>query len=167
MPSASSTAPLRSDWALTAWAIAAIAGEGLSWTSRRSSLMTSGSTNGINASERRSAPTSSSAIAMPGLAQRVEAREHLGGTVGQGALGELQDDIELAGVAGEQLADVGRRGLREQRRLDVDEQGLAQLRVQGAAHGGGAARPLELGQQAARVRGREEPVGALQRRPHG
>ena len=65
MPSASSTAPERSDCALTAWTMAAIAGEGLSCTSRRSSLMTSGAMNGISASERWSAPTSSSAIRSP------------------------------------------------------------------------------------------------------
>ena len=58
--------------------------------------MTSGSTNGISASERRSAPTSSSAIDDAGAAQRLDAGEHLGGPVGEGALGELEHDVELA-----------------------------------------------------------------------
>ena len=65
MPSASTVAPVRSAWAPTAPAIAAISGVGCACTSRRSSLMTSGRSKGISASERVSAPMSSSAIPHP------------------------------------------------------------------------------------------------------
>ena len=166
MPSASSTAPERSDCALTAWTMAAIAGEGLSCTSRRSSLMTSGAMNGISASERWSAPTSSSAIRQPAPPHRLDAREHLGGLVGQRALRELDDDVELRGGVLEQGDERRRHVDVEQRRLDVDEQGLAQARIQGALERGGAAGPLELRQQPARAGRLEQQVGPLQRRTH-
>ena len=118
---ASRIAPERSASALTAWTIAAIAGVGFSWTSRRSSLITSGRDEGH---QRERAVVGADVVegdreAEP--AQGVDAGEHLGGAVGQRALGELEHDVELR-----PRAPAARRRARdrrvEQRRLDVDEQ---------------------------------------------
>ncbi|MDA0136432.1 hypothetical protein OJ962_02915 [Solirubrobacter sp. CPCC 204708] len=98
-------------------------------------------------------------------AHGLDAGQHLGGLVGQGALGQLDHDLELARRAREQGHELlGHRDV-EQRRLDVDEQRLAQPGVQGAAQRGGAARPLELFDQPARAGGLEQQVGAFERRP--
>ena len=62
-------------------------------------------------------------------AQGLDAGEHLGGTVGQGALGELEHDVELAaGARRAARRTCGGHRRVEQRRLDVDEQRLAQAR---------------------------------------
>jgi len=65
MPSASTRAPLRSACALTAVMMSATSMLVLAWTRRRSSLMTSGCSNGSNARLAGSAPTSSSATRQP------------------------------------------------------------------------------------------------------
>ena len=65
MPSATTTAPVRSAWALTASTTAATARLGRSWIRCMSSLMMSGRSNAKNVRDWSSAPTSSSAIRQP------------------------------------------------------------------------------------------------------
>src|SRR3712207_2044542 len=81
MPSASTTAPVRSACALTAFMISAIAGPGRSCTSRRSSLTTSGRSSGMNASDIASAPTSSTATPQPTERTRSTVRSSSAGRV--------------------------------------------------------------------------------------
>jgi hypothetical protein len=79
MPSASTAAPLRSAYALTAFMISAMAGPGRCCTSRRSSLMTSGRSSGMKARDRSSAPMSSSAIFQPSERTRSTVRRSSAG----------------------------------------------------------------------------------------
>ena len=73
MPSARMRAPVSSAWARTALTILATSAVVRPWTSRRSSLITSGRTKGITARLAGSAPTSSRATPQPTARARATA----------------------------------------------------------------------------------------------
>ena len=125
MPSASTTVPDRSASALTALTISAMSAVARCWTSRRSSLITSGRSSGSRARDSRSAPTSSSAIPQPRRADARDEPQQLGRVGGQRPLGELDDDAQTVVVRPVIWVVVGEtraEGVAGRLRLDVDEQ---------------------------------------------
>ena len=118
---------------------AAIAGDGRSWTSRRSSLMTSGSRNGISASERGSAPTSSSAIAQAGRAQALDAGSiSAGRSVSARSVSSNTMSSRARAASSSSAHAAGRRV--ERRGLDVQEQAGGRRRPASSAPRRAAAR---------------------------
>jgi hypothetical protein len=95
--------------------------------------------------------------------------EDVPGAVGERALRELEDDVELAHpLLQDPLGPLGRRRL-DHARLHVEEEAerLGQPRLERAADGRHAAAPLELDEPARLARGGEEPVRALEGRALG
>ena len=169
MPSARTTAPVRSAWALTAFMISAIAGPGRSCTRRRSSLTTSGREQRQEGQRHRVGADVVDRDAPAEGADALDGAQQLGGPGGQGPLGDLEDDAQLAGGAlgdGEQVVE---RGAVEHLGLDVDEhrQRGQQTLLDRAAEGGGAADLVQLGQPAGGAGGGEQQVGALAAAPRG
>ena len=95
----------------------------------------------------------------------LDGAQQLGRAGGQGALGDLHDDAQVAGRALGDGEQVVQRCAVEHLRLDVDEDGQRgeQALLDRAAEGRGAAELVELGQPARRAGRREQEVGALER----
>ncbi len=165
IPSARITAPERSFSAFTAFTIPAIATSGFACTRRRSSLITSGRRKGISASERWSAPTSSSATPQP--------RARSPSTAASSSAGRSASARSVISTNSRRcdpalvISSSAQGGVPRPRisgstftRMVLPRGSIGGL---DSTPGGSPAGPVELGQQDLLARHGKQPVGSLER----